>query len=572
MSKSITHWFRFVGAILVAVAIFVQTYTPTVHADGVAQSLPFAQNWSNAALITLDDDWSGVPGIIGYRGDNITSGIGVDPQTLLGEGTVTPDVNANRSDPDTFTSGGVSEFDGIPNPVVALQGSATADAPNLVISLNTSGQTNISASYNLRDIDGSADNAVQAVALQYRVGSTGNFTNIPAGFVSDATTGPNLATLVTPVNVTLPAACENQPLVQLRIITSNATGSDEWVGIDDINIGGATGPTNLAGSGLATPNNILAGNSSLLSVNVTPASTPPSTGITVSCDLSTVGGSATQQLFDDATHGDVTAGDNAFSFSEAVPAATPGAAYTFPCTIADAQARTANANIALTVNVAHDPAEHLVMGNPSDATADIANFDNYLISRTQYVESYNMDKGEPNWVSWHLDSTWIGGTPRQDDYRPDTSLPAGWYQVQQTDYQGSGFDRGHMCPSADRTSSVADNSATFLMTNFVPQAPNNNQGPWEDLESYERQLVAAGNELYVIAGPAGVGGTGSNGGITTTIAGGHVSVPAYTWKVIVVLPVGDDDLFRVAKGTRTIAVIMPNDQSIGLATTWPRFR
>jgi hypothetical protein len=67
------------------------------------------------------------------------------------------------------------------------------------------------------------------------VGSTGNFTNIPAGFVADATTG-GTATQVTPVNVVLPAAVNNQPEVQVRIITSNAVGNDEWVGVDDINV------------------------------------------------------------------------------------------------------------------------------------------------------------------------------------------------------------------------------------------------------------------------------------------------------------------------------------------------
>src|SRR6185369_6354758 len=54
------------------------------------------------------------------------------------------------------------------------------------------------------------------------------------GFVADATTGPSLATKVTPVSVTLPAAADNQPLVQVRIITTNAIGNDEWVGIDDL--------------------------------------------------------------------------------------------------------------------------------------------------------------------------------------------------------------------------------------------------------------------------------------------------------------------------------------------------
>jgi endonuclease G len=185
--------------------------------------------------------------------------------------------------------------------------------------------------------------------------------------------------------------------------------------------------------------------------------------------------------------------------------------------------------------------------------------------------SYNRDKGIPNWVSWHLNSTWIGTTPRQDDYRADTSLPAGWYQVQSTDYSGSGFDRGHMCPSGDRTASVPDNSATFLMTNFVPQAPDNNQGPWEVLETYCRTLVTQGNELYIITGGAGQGGTGSNGGVTNTVAGGHVVVPAVTWKVIIVLPNGANDVDRVTKQTRTIAVIMPNAQGIR-TTPWTDFR
>ncbi|MDW8305422.1 MAG: VCBS repeat-containing protein, partial [Acidobacteriota bacterium] len=154
------------------------------------------------------------------------------------------DVIANQSNPDTLTTGGVAEFDGIPNPVVALQGSGTADAPYLIFYLNTTGvgSNYINVSYNVRDIDGSSDNAVQQVALQYRIGNTGNFINLPKGYIGDATTGPNQATLVTPVSVTLPAAARNQPQVQVRVITSNAPGSDEWVGIDDINITTTTTP------------------------------------------------------------------------------------------------------------------------------------------------------------------------------------------------------------------------------------------------------------------------------------------------------------------------------------------
>jgi endonuclease G len=215
--------------------------------------------------------------------------------------------------------------------------------------------------------------------------------------------------------------------------------------------------------------------------------------------------------------------------------------------------------------------EHLLMGNPSNAAADINQPANYLMEKPQYTLSYHRDKGRANWVSWHLDSSWMGSAARQDDFRSDTSLPAGWYRVLGTDYSGSGFDRGHHCPSADRTSTVTDNSATFLMTNMMPQSPDNNQGPWADLEDYSRTLVSAGNELHIIMGGSGQGGTGSNGGVTMTIAGGHVQVPAQTWKVILVQPQGTNDVARVTTSTRVIAVLMPNAQGIR-TNLWEQYR
>ncbi len=137
------------------------------------------------------------------------------------------------------------------------------------------------------------------------------------------------------------------------------------------------------------------------------------------------------------------------------------------------------------------------------------------------------------------------------------------------EFSGSGFDRGHMCPSADRTSSTADNSATFLMTNMIPQAPNNNQFAWADLENYCRSLIASGNELYIICGGYGQGGTGKSG-YKTTIGNG-TWVPNKTWKVIVILPVGSNDAARVTTSTRVIAVLMPNDQTCN-SKPWQDYR
>jgi methionine-rich copper-binding protein CopC len=203
-----------------------------VSANATPQPLPFSQDWSNTGLITADNNWNSVPGVVGFIGNNLTRTEGTDPQTILVGGDMVG-VLANQTNPGTVLQGGVAEFeDG--NPVVAIKGFTSAPAPNIVITLNTTGKTNVFVSYNLRDIDDSSANAVQPVAVQYRVGNTGTFTNLPAGFVDDATAGPNQAGLVTPVEVGLPAAANDQAIVQVRIITANAVGPDEWVGIDDI--------------------------------------------------------------------------------------------------------------------------------------------------------------------------------------------------------------------------------------------------------------------------------------------------------------------------------------------------
>lgn len=215
------------------------------------QTLPFSQNWANTGLITVNDDWSGVLGIVGYLGDDPGGSIpDVDPRTLTQDST-TIDVNANQSDPNTFISGGVTEFE-IADPVVAIQGSGTADFPNIVLYLDTTGQSDIHVAFNARDID-SASDVTQQLNVQYRIGATGTWTNVDGGYFADVTaTG---ATLVTPVNVTLPADANNHPIVCVRIMTTNATGSDEFIGIDDILVtsGAATPTATATGSPSSTP-------------------------------------------------------------------------------------------------------------------------------------------------------------------------------------------------------------------------------------------------------------------------------------------------------------------------------
>jgi len=247
--------------------------------------------------------------------------------------------------------------------------------------------------------------------------------------------------------------------------------------------------------------------------------------------------------------------------------------FTFtPPPVADT-AGTGSATAPVTITVGSDAPQqdntkdnsNMLFGNPTNATVNFsANPDNYLINQGYYIESYSNSRLEPNWVSWHLDNSNLGSTSRTDSFAAYAGLPTGWVAVQSNSYVAAtyGFDRGHNCPSADRNSSTAANKSTFLMTNMIPQAPQNNQQTWGNLENYLRSLVTGqGKEIYIIMGSYGTGGTGSLGPFSK-IGPLNVNVPSNVWKVAVVLTVGDGDIARVDANTRVIAVNTPNINTI----------
>jgi endonuclease G len=223
--------------------------------------------------------------------------------------------------------------------------------------------------------------------------------------------------------------------------------------------------------------------------------------------------------------------------------------------------------LALSPALAQDPGRNVRFGMPSPARADPGHREDFLIERPQYVLSYNARTRTPNWVSWCLRRGDIGNAARSA-FEPDPDLPRGFARVTSHAYDGSGFDRGHMCPAKDRSASAADCAATFYMTNVVPQSPHSNQKAWERLESYCRDLAKRGSELHIVCGPHGVGGSGKNGPRDEIGKGRtEVTVSAKLWKVIVVLP---HEGAEPRKNTRVIAVIMPNDQSV--VFDWTRYR
>lgn len=204
---------------------------------------------------------------------------------------------------------------------------------------------------------------------------------------------------------------------------------------------------------------------------------------------------------------------------------------------------------------------NLLMGNPSKADSILSLATNYLMNQHYYIESYNSNRGTPNWVSWHIDASNItGAASRQDNFAGYAGFPTDWFTVQSNSYFNSGYSRGHNCPSADRTSSLNANAATFLMTNMIPQTSSNNEGVWNNFEVYIRDQVRAGYEAYVIMGSYGNAGT---------IASGHVTVPTNIWKVVLLLPNGDNDLNRVDVNTKIIAINTPNTSNV--SQNWQDF-
>jgi endonuclease G, mitochondrial len=211
---------------------------------------------------------------------------------------------------------------------------------------------------------------------------------------------------------------------------------------------------------------------------------------------------------------------------------------------------------------------HLTLGNPSHAIETRA--DRYhLFLRSQYALFYDRTTSNPAWASWQLNASWLGNLSRPE-FTPDPEMPTGWFTVTPRNYTGSGFDRGHIVPAADRNRTPEDSAAVFYMSNIAPQAPDNNRGPWEALESYCRMLVKSGKELYIIAGPTGQGGVGSEGA-KKAIANGKITVPAAFWKIVVVNDRPSLGLKGITQNTRVIAVLMPNRQGIK-EENWQTFR
>jgi endonuclease G len=201
------------------------------------------------------------------------------------------------------------------------------------------------------------------------------------------------------------------------------------------------------------------------------------------------------------------------------------------------------------------PGLQVALGIPTDGDPS----DDVVIDERYFVLSYNPRLRVANWVSWRLVEADLGPAPRRDDFHPDQLLPASFPHVGPREYGGSGFDRGHLCPAQDRSSTPEAMTSTFVMTNIQPQRPRLNRGPWERLEVFERALAKQGRQLFIVAG-------GLFDAAPATIGKG-LAVPRANYKIIVVLEPGQGPE-AVRPETRIYAVRMPNENAL---QPWPQY-
>jgi endonuclease G len=201
---------------------------------------------------------------------------------------------------------------------------------------------------------------------------------------------------------------------------------------------------------------------------------------------------------------------------------------------------------------------HVLLGAPGDGDPS----DDVLLDHRQFVLSYHPARHVANWVAWRLDHDDLGQAPRHDAFRVDPDLPFGLYRVTSGDYLHSGYDRGHLCPSADRTRGDAENAVTFLMTNVHPQLHELNAGPWEQLEVYARELARGARfTLYIVAG-----GVFADPSLTI---GNGVAVPTASYKVVCLLGRGQT-VSDLSSASTVFAVQIPNAKGVG-GHSWTEF-
>jgi endonuclease G len=131
----------------------------------------------------------------------------------------------------------------------------------------------------------------------------------------------------------------------------------------------------------------------------------------------------------------------------------------------------------------------------------------------------------PLWSAEHLTAQNIAAAKnlsRENSFHPESRLPSR-ARAELADYARSGYDRGHMAPNGDMPDRESQHES-FTLANMVPQDAENNRHVWAGIEGVVRKLAQKEGDLYVITGPAFIGGNLQKVG--------NVLVPSHLYKLV----------------------------------------
>ena len=170
-----------------------------------------------------------------------------------------------------------------------------------------------------------------------------------------------------------------------------------------------------------------------------------------------------------------------------------------------------------------------------------------ILKRVAYTASYNSDLRIPNWVAWQLTGAHTDGKNKRAGvkFQEDTDVPLP--RAVDFDYVRSGYDRGHLCPSADNRWDATAQEQSFLLTNVCPQDHNLNVGDWHELENLCRKWAKTYGSIYIVAGPVLLKGKHK------TIGKNKVTVPEAFFKVVLCMegePKAIGFIYRNESGNR----------------------
>ncbi len=167
-----------------------------------------------------------------------------------------------------------------------------------------------------------------------------------------------------------------------------------------------------------------------------------------------------------------------------------------------------------------------------------------IICHTAYCLSYNPLHKQANWVAYELtDLETHALVKRKNHFQPDPFLTENSCEL--SDYRKSGYDRGHLAPSADMTWSEKTMNESFYLTNISPQDQSFNRGVWNTLEEKVREYAKNNKQIYVVTGPILQDGL-------PTIGANKVSIPRYFYKAL---------LDYSQPSVKAIAYLMKNENS-----------